>query len=233
MKKSKHPLGSFENPVRCKDVSGEREYLDRLFGPGGLTIEYKRVRSKMGFDGDILDMYEVSYEGLTEPIIIFFNMYAKGPAEKKAVEGLHMIDEFRKPQSWQTLHYCQEVIKKHLPDYTDMATPEFYYLHTKAGYLLSQGPYIYARFDFFNMPYCDWDLNTIKNCAEQLVHSAKGLLPSYPLFVNSIETAQNFMSTFHFESDTSDIKTSDSGLFSIKATHMMDDRKIELYFKLT
>jgi hypothetical protein len=227
---SEAKLGSMDNPVKCKGVEGEHRYLNRLFSPDGLPITYVRLGSRKGNNSSILDLYEINYEGLSEPIMIFMDMYAKGPAEKKAVEGLHTIDEFKKPKSWQTANYCNDIIEKYLPDDADTISYEFFYLHSKAGFLLSMGPYIYAKLDFFNFPDLEWNLAGIKQCTEALVHFAKGAVKNHPIEVDDHETAINFLQTFHFEADDKKIDARD---FSVEATHMMNGRKITLYFRLT
>lgn len=65
--------------------SNERSYLNALLGPDGQQVKYKRlggccpVESKNGFMGQaMLDRYEVTYEGLEKPLILYINMYDPG-----------------------------------------------------------------------------------------------------------------------------------------------------------
>ncbi|MCL2626077.1 MAG: hypothetical protein FWD46_04580 [Cystobacterineae bacterium] len=61
----------------------ERRFLNALTGPKGEPIRYQRLGSCCPFytrngliqDGGLLDMYEVSYEGLAAPVILYINMY--------------------------------------------------------------------------------------------------------------------------------------------------------------
>ena len=76
-----------ENPVMVGSKNGgpknERRFLNALTGPNGEALEYTRVGSccqfqtKNGLFGDagLLDIYEVSYEGLEEKMTIYINMY--------------------------------------------------------------------------------------------------------------------------------------------------------------
>ena len=62
---------------------GERAYLDMLCGPNGEGIKYKRLGSCCAFESPsapfyntgLLDIYEVTYEGLDEPVKVYLNMY--------------------------------------------------------------------------------------------------------------------------------------------------------------
>lgn len=54
----------------------QRRYVDALRGPGGEPIAYKRLGSALAPDDDtMLDRYEVTYEGLTEPRILYLDWY--------------------------------------------------------------------------------------------------------------------------------------------------------------
>lgn len=63
----------------------ERRFLNALLGPNGETVTYRRqgsccpVESKNGMMGmAMLDKYEVKYDGLEKPVIIYINMYDPG-----------------------------------------------------------------------------------------------------------------------------------------------------------
>lgn len=66
--------------------SNERAYLELLTGPNGEAISYNRLGSCCEFEtengpfgGGLLDRYEIEYEGLEEPIILYLNMYDPDP----------------------------------------------------------------------------------------------------------------------------------------------------------
>ncbi|MDG1331871.1 MAG: 2-dehydro-3-deoxyphosphooctonate aldolase [Crocinitomicaceae bacterium] len=80
--------GSEKNPilvggvVDSKGPQNEGAYLDLLAGPNGEEISYKRVKSCCSFKSDrgfmgkgLLDVYEVKYEGLRKPVLLYINMY--------------------------------------------------------------------------------------------------------------------------------------------------------------
>jgi hypothetical protein len=65
--------------------SNERKYLNMLTGPNGERISYYRagsccpVKSENGMMGyAMLDNYRVTWEGTTDTVSIFINMYDKG-----------------------------------------------------------------------------------------------------------------------------------------------------------
>ncbi|AOW22030.1 hypothetical protein LPB138_06010 [Urechidicola croceus] len=73
-----------ENPVKVGDMSVEnqRKYLSSLAGPNGETLQFHRrgsccpYKSSNSFMGSALvDVYEVIYEGLEEPILIYISLY--------------------------------------------------------------------------------------------------------------------------------------------------------------
>lgn len=72
--------GDFKNGAR-----NERIFLSSLRGPNGEKVSFKRLGSCCEFKtpngflgGGLLDRYEVFYEGLKEPKILYLNMYDPG-----------------------------------------------------------------------------------------------------------------------------------------------------------
>jgi hypothetical protein len=64
----------------------ERRFLDALRGPAGQPLRYKRVGSTaVSSDSPILDTYEVTYEGLEKPAVIYIDEYHFG--ELRAPRG--------------------------------------------------------------------------------------------------------------------------------------------------
>ena len=96
---SDHTYGYTEaNPIKVggarqsEGPSNERRFLNALLGPNGESIKYYRRGSCCNFKtdngyfgGGLLDMYEVTYEGLEKPVILYINMYDKEPL--KAPKG--------------------------------------------------------------------------------------------------------------------------------------------------
>ncbi|MDT0648999.1 2-dehydro-3-deoxyphosphooctonate aldolase [Autumnicola edwardsiae] len=73
----------------------QQDYLNNLSGPNGEVISYERIGSCCEFKtkngilgGGMLDKYEVNYDGLEEPIILYFNMYDPAPEDLKVPTGL-------------------------------------------------------------------------------------------------------------------------------------------------
>jgi len=80
--------GPFEGPAR------EENYLDNLLAPNGEEISYIRQGSQP-FEETILDIYEVDYPGLQDPIILFIDEYAF--EELLAPVGFSCSDSFQGP----------------------------------------------------------------------------------------------------------------------------------------
>jgi hypothetical protein len=80
-----------ENPVQVGGgamfgQARERRFLEALRGPGGQPVRYKRVGSTaISNTSPILDGYEVTYEGLEKPAVVYIDEYHFG--ELRAPRG--------------------------------------------------------------------------------------------------------------------------------------------------
>lgn len=68
--------------IKVGSISNQHKYFASLRGPNGEEISYKRLGSccsfktrRSAFGSGLLDMYEVKYEGLIEPILLYVNGY--------------------------------------------------------------------------------------------------------------------------------------------------------------
>ncbi len=100
------PLYGFDaaNAIRGAGLDGtgprsERDYLDRLRGPGAEPVRYERKGSCCHFDTPsgifgrgLLDMYEVRIEGQRKAITLYLNMYDPAIRPLRAPTGFRMID---------------------------------------------------------------------------------------------------------------------------------------------
>ena len=226
-------LGSFEHPIRCKGVEGEHEYLRRLVGPGGAPIEYRREGSVGGHAGHPYDVYLITGRGLIEPLRLHFDMYAKGPREKRSPPGLFQIADFMKPKPWERLGYMLEVWSEKIGGDLSALPDQYAYVYSKAAGLLGRGPYVYACQDFFGLPEPEWDLEAIVDCARQIVHELHGISPSRPLWVDSLETTKQLLATFHFERiDQMPPTPEETGMLVIHARHRVTREMLTIYFKV-
>lgn len=77
-----------KNPIHVGGVidevgpAMERKFLNQLAGPNGEEISYNRTSSCCSFDtprgflgSGLLDVYEITYDGLDAPIELYINMY--------------------------------------------------------------------------------------------------------------------------------------------------------------
>jgi hypothetical protein len=67
-------------------LARQKRYLDTLRGPEGQPVTYKRTGTQRAADETIVDVYEVRYEGLEKPIVLFIDWYHFNPY--KAPRGL-------------------------------------------------------------------------------------------------------------------------------------------------
>ncbi|MFD2095121.1 hypothetical protein ACFSJ3_03930 [Corallincola platygyrae] len=94
---SQHPLTSLDpeyglTPQKPVKLGGfmlgteyegrHKEYFEGLLGPNGERVQWRRLGSccafkdsSLAFGGGLLDVYELSYEGLAEPIHLYVNLY--------------------------------------------------------------------------------------------------------------------------------------------------------------
>jgi hypothetical protein len=76
-----------ENPIHVGGgPSGQRAFLEALRGPNGEPLAWRRLGSCCEFETPnglmglgLLDLYEVTYEGLAQPVILYLDMYDSGP----------------------------------------------------------------------------------------------------------------------------------------------------------
>ncbi|EPX57525.1 hypothetical protein D187_009799 [Cystobacter fuscus DSM 2262] len=85
-----------EDPIKVGGgPSGEHEFLRYLRGPEGQPLSFERLGSCCGFKdsslpfgGGLLDMYEVTYEGLEKPVTLYLDMYRR--QEPRAPTGFRL-----------------------------------------------------------------------------------------------------------------------------------------------
>ena len=74
--------GKFPVKVGERSVSNQRRYLASLAGPNGEVLQFHRRGSCCGYKSEnglmgtaLVDVYEVTYEGLKEPILVYISFY--------------------------------------------------------------------------------------------------------------------------------------------------------------
>lgn len=79
-----YPINLFYRNTINETINQQR-YLNALAGPNGETLTFKKIdsccpfptkRSEMG--AGFLEVYEVTWDGLTKPIRLYMNIYEKG-----------------------------------------------------------------------------------------------------------------------------------------------------------
>lgn len=78
--------GKYPVKVGEKSVANQRRYLSSLAGPNGEELKFHRLgsccpyKSENGIFGSaMVDIYEVSYEGLKKPILVYISFYDSEP----------------------------------------------------------------------------------------------------------------------------------------------------------
>jgi hypothetical protein len=230
MEESKYPPGSRENPILCKGIDGEHEYLNRLRSPEGKLVEYERKGSVFLDDNAILDVYELSYAGLSEPAEVYMNMYAGG-RDKRIVDGFRFETDFLKPALWEKPVYFQQVSVQEYGTANPEWPDKFAYIWSKSGMLLRMGPWIYAKNDFWGCPNPEWNLDELIKCADQVVHQLRGISESRPVMVASAETAHQFMKTMHFELN-GNVSEFMKNAGKFEGRNIMSGERAVLYFRV-
>lgn len=79
-----YPINVFYRNTKDENLNAER-FLNALSGPNGETIHYTKIDSCCPFPSKhtemgagFLDIYEIQWKGLTNPIKIYLNIYEKG-----------------------------------------------------------------------------------------------------------------------------------------------------------
>jgi hypothetical protein len=79
-----YPINVFYRNTKDETINQQR-FLNALTGPNGEKLFFKKIEvccpfptknSEMG--GGILDIYEVTWVGLKQPVKLYFNLYEKG-----------------------------------------------------------------------------------------------------------------------------------------------------------
>jgi hypothetical protein len=76
-----------ENPIHVGGgPHGQRAFLETLRGPDGQSLAWRRLGSCCEFETPngimgfgLLDLYEITYEGMERPVILYLDMYESGP----------------------------------------------------------------------------------------------------------------------------------------------------------
>ncbi|HEX8563499.1 MAG TPA: 2-dehydro-3-deoxyphosphooctonate aldolase [Flavobacterium sp.] len=78
------PVNVFYKSTKDENINQQR-FLRALAGPNGEKITYEKVDSCCPFPtkrteigAGFIDIYEVSWEGLTKPVRLYINMYERG-----------------------------------------------------------------------------------------------------------------------------------------------------------
>jgi hypothetical protein len=73
---------NYKTSIKVGKIENEQAYLKALRGPNGELVQFRRVSSccefkskSAAFGSAFLDKYEVYYQGLKEPIILYVNGY--------------------------------------------------------------------------------------------------------------------------------------------------------------
>lgn len=79
-----YPVNIFYKNTNVDKINQER-FLNALTGPNGEEIVYKKLESccpfpskKSAMGAGLLDVYEISWNGLKSPLKIYLNIYEKG-----------------------------------------------------------------------------------------------------------------------------------------------------------
>lgn len=100
---------NYKTSIKIGKIENEQAYLKALRGPNGEPVQFRRVSSCCGFKSKsavfgqgLLDKYEVYYQGLKEPIILYLNGYDYN--NPKAPVGFTFVvaDKIEKPTIYPT-----------------------------------------------------------------------------------------------------------------------------------
>lgn len=73
---------NYKTSIKVGNIENQQAYLNALRGPNGESIQFRRISSccefkskTAAFGAGFLDKYEVYYQGLSEPMILYLNGY--------------------------------------------------------------------------------------------------------------------------------------------------------------
>ena len=129
-------------------------------------------------------------------------------------------------QPWQDLKYFEERESEIFGKENPNIESKYIYLWSKAGMLISCGPYIYAEFDAFEFPDTEWNLELIMSSANNVVHDLKGCSIKCPLVFETIIDLEQFMKVFHFEPKYEMVHNENKGY---RFFHVMTKEELNVY----
>ena len=229
-RKMSSTLGTIDNPIRCQDPRGEREYLEQLISETHGFIQYDRMGS-FHTDGNILDGYAIMDLAGQKFAELYFDMYHPDHVEESLPDGYLRIDPdelsdqvFSKMRDWPR---ASEEMREQIV----ISEDSHGYILAKAQRLLLCGPLYYQSQDYFSLPRKEWNWIGIVDASRQLVEQFAGRLEGNPICVPNASTAGQLLQTFHFVAANNDILDSTDEPVIIDATHHVTEETLQFWFQ--
>ena len=223
-------LGTIADPIRCHQPIGERQYLDQLISEKHGFIQYERMGS-FRTGGNILDGYAIMDLAGHKFGELYFDMYHPDHVEDAVPDGYLRIDPDELSDQVFSKMLDRSSASEEMQEQIVISEDSHGYILTKAQRLLLCGPLYYQSQDYFGHPRKGWDWISIVDASRQFVEHFAGRLEGNPIRVPNAETAEQFLQTFHFTSDNTNVIDSVDGPVIINATHHVTEESLQLWFQ--
>jgi hypothetical protein len=208
-------LGSEENPIKCRGVSGESEYLDCLITENGEPVYYERVCSmRKSHYKHVYDLYNLKDENGNLLKQVLLDMYHEMP-DIMAPEGYVLVQEYLSKFDFMGLNFFKE--------FTDLSNNHisiraFLYevsklLALKKAYpRYKTHPKLSVRNGYVMRNNYNWNTEFEQLC-NSIIYQSSGLFKKKPIQIESIDALLRLLKTIDYrlvidqETITKGIKT--------------------------
>ena len=221
-------LGSLENPIKCEGPSGERAYLDRLLGPDNQFLTYKRIGSRGGRAGNVLDRYQIESLDRSFQQELYFDMYCNGYEEEEAPPLFSFIVEDKENLNNEFTQMIEK-LRTLSDEYGRSECSRFGYIWSKSKMIAHLGPMLYASRDAFAMPQKNFDLAELVRCCKDVRDHLNGAYQHQPIQFSSAQNITQFFKTIHYIVSVDELNKIDSTtpqLLKIKHKMMQDETSV-------
>ena len=223
-------LGTIDNPIRCHQPIGERQYLDQLVSEIHGFIQYERMGSFRTGE-DILDGYAIMDLAGQKFDELYFDMYHPDHVEMAVPDGYRRIDPDELEDQVFSKMFDWPIVPEEMKNEMVISEEGHGYVLAKTQRLLLCGPRYYQSHDYFSHPRKGWNWADIVDVSRQLVEQCAGRLESHPICVPNASTVDQFLRTVHFVSDNVDDLDSVEGPVIIAATHHVTGESLQFWFQ--
>jgi hypothetical protein len=203
--------GSLNNPIKCKGIQGERDYLNKLIDKDRNVFKYKRLGStKNATLPHVLDIYELTAYNSGDKHRLVIDMYHDSE-DDETPEGFMFMDTYLSKFDYTTPYYFRK-IQEQQEDKTGY-NKRFESFVFDCACLMALG---YAYQQYKNIPFEEDDIDTFvisdidKTILDQIVHNHAGISQENPLIIQDQSDLERVAAALNYDTLLEDTITHES-----------------------